>query len=423
MPTSQDNNQHSPNITLEGTISVLEKLLSISRRLNSTHEMRPLLQLIVESAEELTNADGASILLMEDGDTLRFAAASGPESGSLQSIEVPLDSSLAGWVATHRQMAVIENAQNDARMYNITTVDATQSIIAAPMLFGSKVIGVLEAITSTARHKFTQQDQETVTTLASIAAVAVENARLFQQSDWVAAVVHEIRTPLTAILSYADLLLRPDLNENARIQAITTIQQETERVSNLATQFLDLARLESGRITMDQKVLDVTALVHRAVDVIRPNAIQQNRVVHVSVAEHVPTIIGDRERLHQMLLNLLSNAVKYSDTAGIISVEAYKEGDNLVLCVSNTGPGIPKDQIPLLFQKFQRLSSNDDKAPGTGLGLVIARQIVEAHHGQIWIESEPDKGCHFFISLPAGEAIRPNRRAQGHSDSQKNGGT
>lgn len=402
MHPKQPHNQDSAIATLERTISTLEKLLNISRRLNSTHEMRPLLQEVVASAEELTNADGASILLMEGGDTLRFAAASGPESATLQNTEVPLDTSLAGWVATHREMIIVENAQSDSRMYNIDAIDATQSIIAAPMLFGSQVIGVLEAVTTKTRHEFTPEDRETVATLAGVAAVAVENARLFQQSDWVAEVVHEIRSPLTAILSYADLLLRPDLDDRTREQAITTIQQETERVSDLATQFLDLAQLESGRITINQDAIDVAALVEHAVAVIKPSADQHNRIVHLSAAERIPTIVGDRARLHQVLLNLLSNAVKYSNAGGDINVDARMQANRLIISVSDTGPGIPQDQFPLLFQKLRRLPGSEDRAQGTGLGLVVARQIVEAHRGQIWVESELGKGSRFFISLPVG---------------------
>ena len=400
MHPRQTHSQDNRIATLEQTISTLEKLLNISRRLNSTLEMRPLLQQIVESAAELTNADGASILLMEDSDTLRFAAASGPESATLQNTEVPLDKSLAGWVATHREMAIVENAQSDSRMYSIDAVDATQSIIAAPMLFGSRVIGVLEAVTTTTRHKFTPQDRETVATLAGVAAVAVQNARLFQQSDWVAEVVHEIRTPLSAILSYADLLLRPNLDERLRERAITTIQQETERISDLATQFLGLARLESGRITMNQDVIDVAALIDHAVAVITPSADQRNRIVQASPAEHIPAFVGDRARLHQVLLNLLSNAVKYSNAGDAINVEARMKANKLIISVSDTGPGIAENQLPLLFQKFRRLPGSEDKVQGTGLGLVVARQIVEAHRGQLWVESELGKGSCFFISLP-----------------------
>ena len=386
--------------TPEETIRALEQLLSISRRLSSTLEMRPLLQQIVESAEGLTDADGASILLMEDGEILRFAAATGPESVLLQAARVPLDRSLAGWVVQQREMAIVEDAQKDARMYNIDAVDATQSIIAAPMIFGNDVIGVLEAVTTKTRHQFTQQDRETMETLASLAAVAVQNARLFQQSDWVAEVVHEIRTPLTAILSYADLLTRPDLSQELQVHAIETIQRETERVSNLATQFLDLARLESGRISMARDAIPVAELVQSAVDVILPQAIQQDRELQVTLEPDLPTTIGDRARLHQVLLNLLSNAVKYTAPGDRITITATAAEDAFQISVADTGPGIPESQTPMLFQKFKRLPGTEDNTTGTGLGLVVAREIVEAHQGRIWAESEFGKGSAFHVRLP-----------------------
>ncbi len=387
-------------VTLRETITILERLLSVSRRLNSTLEMRPLLLQIVESARDLTNADGASILLMEGEGTLRFAAATGPESGILDGTEVPMQNSLAGWVVRHGEMAVLEDAQADSRVYSIRAIDATQSMIAMPMIFGDRVIGVLESVTTKSRHTFTQQDQETIETLAGVAAVAVENARLFQQSDWVAEVVHEIRTPLTAILSYADLLLRPDLDEQTRERFVVTIQQETERVSSLASQFLDLARLESGRISMARDIIRMDELIDRAVSVIRPNAEQLDRVVHVDVHEPLPPTVGDRARLHQVLLNLLNNAIKYSDPGDTISVGAASDGDTIKVSVTDTGPGIPADQLPQLFQKFHRLRGSELEASGTGLGLVVARQIVEAHRGQIWGESEEDKGSTFYFTLP-----------------------
>jgi signal transduction histidine kinase len=233
-----------------------------------------------------------------------------------------------------------------------------------------------------------------------MAAVAVQNARLFQQSDWVAEVVHEIRTPLTAILSYADLLLRPDLDGSLREQAIKTIQSETERVSLLATQFLELARLESGRITMSRDEIEVGNLVNRAVDVIRPNAEQEDRTLSVAVADDLPRTIGDRQRLHQVLLNLLSNAVKYTDPGDTITVKAEARNSGFVIMVGDTGPGIPDAQIPMLFQKFRRLPNSAGKASGTGLGLVVARQIVEAHQGRIWVESDLGQGSRFFVELP-----------------------
>lgn len=394
------NTQRHPSEALANRVQILERLLDISRHLNSTLEMRPLLQRVVDSARELTNADGASILLMEGDGVLRFATATGPESAGLEGTEVPQNNSLAGWVVKTRQIAIVDDAQADARIYNISSIDPTQSIIAAPMIFGDQVIGVLESVTTKARHRFKQEDQETIQTLAGLAAVAVQNARLFQQSDWVAEIVHEIRSPLTAILSYAELLLRPNFDADTRRKFILTIQQETERVSTLATRFLDLARLESGRTSLAWEPLHIEEIIQHAVEVVRPNAEQQQRTVAAEIPQGLPEVIGDRTRLHQVLLNLLTNAVKYSDAGDEVTVTAALAPGYLIVSVRDTGPGIPQHQLPHLFQKFRRLPESEQKTEGTGLGLVVTREIVEAHRGRIWVESESGKGSSFSFSLP-----------------------
>ncbi|MFN2285265.1 MAG: ATP-binding protein [Anaerolineae bacterium] len=386
--------------SLKQSIATLERLIHISRHLNSTLEMRPLLQQIVESARDLTDADGASILLMESDDALRFAAACGPDATLLEITEVPLDNSLAGWVVKNRQMLIVEDVLSDPRHFVIRSIDPTQSLLAVPMIFGDQVIGVLESVTTKTRHRFTPEDIETLETLASIAAVAVQNARLFEQSDWVAEVVHEIRTPLTGILSYADLLQRPDITDSMRAQFVTIIQQETQRVNALATQFLDLARLESGRIRMAQHRLCVSEIITAAANTIRPTITNNRQNLRVEFPDDLPCTVGDDQRIHQVLLNLLSNAAKYSDPGDTITLAAKVNDQEMFVSVSDTGPGIPEDQLPHLFHKFARLPGKERQVTGTGLGLVISRQIIEAHHGQIWVESEVGKGTTFCFSLP-----------------------
>ena len=386
--------------SLKQSFVTLERLLHISRHLNSTLEMRPLLQQIVDSAQDLTDADGASILLMESDDTLRFAAACGPDANLLEITEVPLDNSLAGWVVRNRQMLIVEDVLSDPRHFAIQSINPTQSLLAVPMIFGDRVIGVLESVTTKTRHRFTPQDIETLETLASVAAVAVQNARLFEQSDWVAEVVHEIRTPLTAILSYADLLQRPDITDSMREQFVTIIQQETQRVNALATQFLDLARLESGRTRMAQHCLYIGEIINAAANTIRPTITNNRQNLHVECPDDLPCTVGDDQRIHQVLLNLLSNAAKYSDPGDTITLAAKVADHEIFVAVSDTGPGIPEDQLPHLFHKFARLPGKERQVTGTGLGLVISRQIVEAHNGKIWVESEVGKGTTFSFTLP-----------------------
>ncbi len=386
--------------SLERSIATLEQLISISRRLNSTLEMRPLLQQIVDAARDLTNADGASILLVESDNTLRFAAACGPDAGRLEVTEVPLEGSLAGWVVQNRQILIVEDVRSDPRHYAIKTIDPTQSLVATPMFFGDQIIGVLESVAIKTRHNFTPEDIETLETLASIGAVAVQNARLFEQSDWVAEVVHEIRTPLTAILSYADLLQRPDIDAAMRVQFINIIQQETQRVNALATQFLDLARLESGRVRMAKAPLNIAAIIARATEIIRSTLQDNQQTLVIQIPAELPQTLGDEERIYQVLLNLLSNAAKYSRPGDTITVTAKVEAQAIHVAVSDTGPGIPPAQLPRLFQKFSRLPGKERQVGGTGLGLVISRQIIEAHQGKIWAESQVGQGSTFCFTLP-----------------------
>lgn len=394
--------------SLKESIVTLERLIHISRRLNSTLEMRPLLQQIVDSARDLTDADGASILLMESDNTLHFAAACGPDASLLEITEVPLDNSLSGWVVKNRQMLIVEDVLSDPRHFAIQAVNPTQSLLAFPMIFGDQVIGVLESVTTKARHRFSAQDMETLETLASIAAVAVQNARLFEQSDWVAEVVHEIRTPLTAILSYADLLQRKDVPDSMRDQFLAIIQQETQRVNMLATQFLDLARLESGRIHMAKHPLHIGDIITAAANTIRPTLADNRQSLRIEAPADLPRTIGDEQRIHQVLLNLLSNAAKYSEPGDTVTIAAQAEARAIIVAVSDTGPGIPAEQLPRLFHKFARLPGKENKVTGTGLGLVISRQIIEAHDGRIWVESEVGAGTTFYFSLPIHEPKNPD---------------
>ncbi|MBN1259391.1 MAG: GAF domain-containing sensor histidine kinase [Anaerolineae bacterium] len=381
-------------------IALLENLIAISRRLNSTLEMRSLLAQIVDAASELLRADAASILLVVDADTLNFAASCGPATPYLTGVPVPIAGSLAGWVVQHNETAIVEDTQVDSRLFSIQNATAPASIVAVPLSFGDQIIGVLESLTFHEHRHFTSQDVETLKTLASIAAVAVQNARLFQQSDWIAQIVHELRTPLTSILSYADLLDRPDLKPEMQQQFSKIIQHETERVILLVDQFLDLAQLESGRMIMEPEHLDFQALCLHAVDVVRPQAREKAMTLHVDVPSRTPEILGDPQRIEQVLLNLLANALKYAGRGTPVHLTGSVEEDHVRLDVSDAGPGIPEAYIDHVFEKFSRLPGSQKQAPGSGLGLSIARRIVEAHGGRIWVQSAIGKGSTFSFTLP-----------------------
>ncbi len=377
----------------------LEQLLTLSRQLNSTREMSALLSQIVEGARDLLHLEAASILLVIDADYLSFAAFCGPATAKLSGVAVPIEHSLSGWVVRNRQPAILPDTTAEARLFTVSDITRPRSIIAVPMFFGEEIIGVLESMTLTTPTEFRAEDVEILETLASIAAVAVQNARLFQQSDWVAHIAHDIRTPLTSIMAYADMLNHPNLKPGMAQEFTRIIQRQTQEVNALVNQFLDLAQLESGRFAMERQVLDLPPMIHRVIETVLPHANKQGITLRAELPATFPEVAGDPQRIAQVLLNLVANAVKYAGQGAEITIRACV-AEQLRVAVSDNGPGIPLDQQALLFQKFSRLPGSQHKARGTGLGLSIARRIIEAHNGRIWVESEPGKGSTFWFTLP-----------------------
>ncbi len=383
-----------------------QRLMEISQQLNSTLDLGSLLRKIISAAKELTETEAASILLLDPstGD-LHFEIASNIKPQDMEDIIVPKDS-IAGWVATHGEPRVIDDVTQEPTWSNRVddTIEFhTRSILAVPLRTHTKVIGVLEAINKIGSERWDESDVNTLTTLASQAAIAIENARLFQQSDFIAEMVHELRTPLAALKASTVLLLRPDLPEVKRHDIITTMQSETERLSRLTSEFLDLARLESGRARLEVARFDLNKLIEESVEVVLPQAGDKGITISNEVGKY--TVNADRGKVKQVLLNLLTNAIKYNRENGEIHIlteeTADAEGHPFVqIAVKDTGYGISKEHQKHMFEKFYRVSDTAGFTQGTGLGLAIAKQIVQAHGGVITLESEQGVGSKFAFGIP-----------------------
>jgi signal transduction histidine kinase len=341
---------------------------------------------------------------------LYFEAAAGAKKEEIQRFVVPMDSSIAGWVVRHGETVVIDDAQQDERHFQESDREiafTTRSLLAVPLVVKGRTIGVLEALNKIDSQAYDQDDVDLLMTLANQVAVAIENAYLFQQSDLVSEMVHELRTPLTAILAYADMLLGSPVSEEQSVQFLGTIRNEAQRLADMTNDFLDLARLSSGRAKLIRSEIDLSAVVHAAANVVRPQAREQDIRISVHTAENLPLVRGDEHRLHQVVLNLMSNAVKYNKPQGSVdvSVGVDPEDESRVrITVQDTGQGISEQNLEHLFEKFYRVADDEGFSRGTGLGLSIAKQIVEVHGGEITVESELGVGSIFSVTLPALQA-------------------
>jgi len=382
-----------------------ERIIAISQQLNQTFDLRSLLQAIIEAARELTETEAASIMLIDTvNGELRFEAASNIKAHTMERITIPLDGSIAGWIVTHGEPRVINDVR-EAPEWDSGVDDEidfkTRSILGVPMRVHDRVMGVLEAINKENNEDFSEDDIETLTTLASQAAIAISNARLFQQSDFIAEMVHEIRTPLAALKASTVLLQRTELPKEKHGDIIETMQGETERLIRMTSEFLDLARLESGRFQLEKATFDLEKLIRESVDVVIHQAQDKDITFHLRVGDY--QVFGDRGKLKQVVLNLFTNAIKYNRDGGDVYVRVEEivqdESPFIRVGVQDTGFGISEENLKNLFEKFFRVASTSNEQ-GTGLGLAITRHIVEAHGGHIRVESEQGVGSTFYVTLP-----------------------
>ncbi|MBN1963640.1 MAG: GAF domain-containing sensor histidine kinase [Anaerolineae bacterium] len=390
-------------------IARYERLMEISRQLTSTLDITALLERIILASTELTDSEEASILLVDpQTDELRFAAATDISVGARDALVVPKEGSIAGWVVTHGEFVLVPDARHEPRWFKgvqDTVGVKTHNLLAVPMRSHTRVIGALEAVNKRNDAPYTEEDINTLTTLAAQAAVAIENARLFQQSDFISELVHELRTPLAAIKASTALLLRPNLPDDRRHDILLTMDSETDRLSKMTTEFLDLARLESGRTRLEMGQFELGDLINESVTVIRHQASERNLGLHLGGEERY--VRGDRGKIKQVLLNLLTNAIKYNVEGGQIFVTHQKEPDAprfVRVTVRDTGKGIAAENQQHIFERFYRAADEEGYTQGTGLGLVIAKRIVEAHGGTMWLESQFGVGTTFFFTLPDAQA-------------------
>ncbi|MFN8563045.1 MAG: GAF domain-containing protein [Anaerolineae bacterium] len=237
------------NAAFSQLLARYERIIEISQQLNATRDHVALLKRIISAAMELLDIEAASILLVDPSTgELRFELAADMEPG-MASMVVPMDGSIAGWVVSHGEPRVIEDVTREPSFFkqvNDTLEFQTRNLIAVPLRTHKKVIGALEAVNKHNGAHFTGDDIKILTTLGGQAAIAIENARLFQQSDYMAEMVHELRTPLASLRTSATLLLQHYEHDDEQSQMIGVMQAETERLIRLTSEFLDLARLNPG---------------------------------------------------------------------------------------------------------------------------------------------------------------------------------
>jgi signal transduction histidine kinase len=388
---------------LEQETQVLKRLIEGSQVINSTLKLKNVLENLMQVATELTDTEASSILLLDrKTGELYFEAATGTKGEEVSRLRVPGDS-ISGTVVRECRPLLIPDVHRDPRWASALdsqTRFETRSIMGVPLMLRGEVIGAVEVLNKRGDAPFTEDDVKALTILAGQSAIAIENARLFEQRDYLSDIAHELRAPLTAISGYSQMLLEEPFDDETAHEFIQIIHDESRRMGELVNNFLDLVRMESGRTELKKSPTDVRDIVEQTVAVMQPTAQQRDIVIEADVPADVPPIQADANRLKQVLLNLVSNAIKYNKPGGRVFVSAQVEGDRLRMAVRDTGVGIAPDDLARLGEKFFRVRGASEETLGSGLGIAIVKQIVEAHGGQMDVQSTVGEGSTFSFTLP-----------------------
>jgi len=227
------------------------------------------------------------------------------------------------------------------------------------------------------------------------------------KSEFVSVVSHDLRSPLTAILGYVELLSRAGPINEMQAEFIGRVQRSVHHITALISDLLDLGRIEAG-FDQDMESYHLTTVIRDVVEGVRPTVDAKKQTLKLQLSPHLPPNWGSPLRLRQAINNLLGNAIKYTPEEGQVLIEAHQEEDQIVMRIHDTGIGVPPGDQPYIFDKFYRSESVAESHEGTGLGLSIVKSVIERHQGRIWVESEVGEGSIFTVVLPLIPQPSPN---------------
>jgi len=415
--------------TLDQRARRLASIGRISTILSSSLDRDVVLETAARLLAELFACDHCGIVLIDDTDGRAYLVAEYPTSSNVGTrVLVEGDATFEQLIRSNKTLAIYSGSDETRQTYQWPGARAT---LLAPLIARDRVIGSISLDLTNRDHTFTDDEQETCLTIAGQVALAINNARLYEQAlaanrlktEFLANISHELRTPLNAIIGYSELLLSQvygELNQK-QIDRLVRVNTGGKHLLELINDVLDLSKIEAGQMEISLAPMSVSEVIYDALADITPQAEAKGLKLILHLHPQLPTIQADAQRIRQTMTNLLDNAVKFTQSGTItVAVDLVmlhdglslagkrppdhlnvKDGEWLSISIKDTGIGISYEDQAIIFETFRQADgSSVRKYEGTGLGLAITRQLVKLHQGHIWVESEPGKGSAFTVLLP-----------------------
>ncbi len=393
---------------VEKRLAQIKLISEVTSRMTADMDLQEILNTAASSIQKTFSYFDVTVFLLTDGGKmLDLSAHAGNFTDFLpHGYQQPVEKGIVGCVARTGGIILSNDVRRDSRYLTYEYHD-TRSEIALPIKIDAGVIGVLN-VEDTEVDAFDETDSLVLSTLSDQLGIAIKNTRLYEElrqanmklieldtmkSEFLGIVSHDFRSPLSSIMLAARSLLK-----NEAIQSVPRAKEymqlivdQAVRLNQLAEDTLSITKIESGQLTYYFKIVNIERLIQDAVSMVR---FSKKHDFEYSVDPEALFVKGDQTKLRQVLQNLVSNAVKYSPLGGKVAVRVENlSTEEVLVSVTDQGMGVPREKLGKLFQKFSRVDSKESKEiKGAGLGLWICREVVAAHGGKIWMESEPGKG-------------------------------
>jgi signal transduction histidine kinase len=398
-----------------------DRLASVTRAASSL-ELEPLLQEVIAAASKLTGSEGAAVLEFDErGKSLRFLAVPAELLEARRPAPIPVDDSMAGLAIQECEPVRFPGGKLDASALpraDLTLPSGTRSLLAVPLLLAGKALGVLEAFNKSTSD-YTEEDGTILETLAAVAALAVDRDMLKHRmeaslvelaeldrlkSDFIAITSHELRTPLGVILGHATYL-RDVLGKEHREQ-IDVIIKHAARLKEIVDSTASMDNYHTGRSRVRQQAVSVKSIVAEVSESFTEMAAERRIALQMVVPDADLLAEADPTKISIALGNLVKNALTFTDAGGHVVIQAQAAPGYVKVSVSDDGIGIPRKDLPRVFDRFFQVERHlTRRHNGMGLGLSVAKVMIEMHGGRLWAESVEGRGSTFSFLLPvqAGE--------------------
>lgn len=406
-------------------LKTLERLLEITRNLSASVDLETYVQSILSAAAELTGSESASILeYNEVAQEFFFRFVPWFHREAIKDAKVPLNGSVAGWVFLHEKPLALADAKSDSRHYpkidelsNFTT----RSLLAVPLILHGRPLGVVEVFNKSNAENYSEEDILLMETLASLASTAMQNSLLEkkaqssiddareldrQKGEFIAITSHELRTPLGLILGHSTFLR--ELVGNEYHEQIDAIIRNASRLKEIIESLSSVDNHLTGGATLRQGKASISRIIEDAVLSFNAMALQNNVTLKAETPANDDLLVNiDAAKIAVTISNLVKNAISFNNKGGHVTIRGSRHEESVKVVVEDNGVGIPIKDIPNVFERFYQVESHlTRKHGGMGLGLSVAKVMVEMHGGRIWVESMEGVGSTFTFTVPV-DALQP----------------